>query len=945
MIEIILNGMDYVLEILLKYTPYSNELVLALSPLVGYILWSLYRARATNPDSDDHNFWFLVFLFLIITIVLLSFETKEEIFLNGITFIFIFYSVFFLISLAKMKPIFKELSRINIDVMLLLGLLFTYRYTNPSLIENYAFYIVIFYILITEIMVFAGKNHETEAYDSATHTLKKGYLLNIEEIDKEISLMIIVFATIALSSFNWLSLDVDIKNNGTLLEFESRNIDLKNTTVLDKTHNVKNLEVSFEGGNKVNHQGLKKPAYQELFNYQMSIFILALLMLIFSSVKFFLKHDELTKKETKTVALTSRGRYGEYYGCSNTLIWVSRRRSIRKSLKNEFYPKDDTFKDEFFTASIFDLGSVKDPVYKLKWDYFCQLASAYYSHAISIDNIKDKDQYIQYLLKAFYIYENLKEPKPDSSDEHYHHIDLRNDIYLLFNDPDTEARISELLKKDPDKKVLAVLKGFYEVKKDDKEYENKLKQSTNYQYNKILESLQAITIDTDKSDIAEKFDDAMLKLDNIGKKAVDEKQRIAASKHIKIIELLNALKNAHDRKKIIAWVKELKFAKGHISKNIEKFKAKRFDAPANLFITTTGVIISIIAIISILEIFDYSKVIDIEIFALSGGVLSMVFAFIFKSVIESFFASLQMYLSDMLRVGDRIKCEALSIDGYVSGFGFSSIDFQNLDNSHIKVPAKDLIEKTFSNLRTLPETGRRIEIKLTFSTNSIKIFTSSDVKETQEEVVDMKAYLDCKLKSMSKFNCDKVATVEITHSVTALNVGETATVTFTFSEEVSDFASADVTVANGSIGTIKTSDNIVHTATYTPTDNVTDTSNVIITVANCIEFQCYKNKIDEKKDFPQRRFLSNLGSFRAYAEQYLFEHQWLNDSPSPMVVIYDTSAEGVSVLFTAYSQPDPRFVRTKAFMSLESDIVEHLITTSQYFKLKLHQSESESKDI
>ena len=493
MIEIILNGMDNVLEILLKYTPYSNALVLALSLLVGYILWSLYVAQKNNPDSDDQKFWYSVNIFLGITIFLLSFATLEEIFLNGIIFIFSFYSVFLIASLVKMKPIFKELSRINIDIMLLLGLLFTYKYTNTSLIENYAFYIVIFYIVITEIMGYAGKNHGTEAYDSATHTLKKGYLLNIEEIDKEISLMIIVFATIALSSFNWLSLDVDIKNNGTLLEFESRNIDLKNTTVLDKASNVKNLEASFEGGNKVNHQGLKKPAYQELINYQMSIFILALLMLIFSSVKFFLKHDELTKKETKTVALTSRGRYGEYYGCSNTLIWVSRRRSIRKSLKNEFYPKNDTF----FTASIFNLETwIEVGEYKLKWDYFCQLASAYYSHAISIDNPKDKDkdkdQYIQYLLKAFYIYENLKEPELDSSEEHYHLIDLRNDMYLLWKDPDTEARISGLL-KGPDKKVLMVLKRFYEdTRKDD--YENKLEQSINYKYNKILESLKAKTI-------------------------------------------------------------------------------------------------------------------------------------------------------------------------------------------------------------------------------------------------------------------------------------------------------------------------------------------------------------------------------------------------------------------------------------------------------------------
>jgi hypothetical protein len=144
----------------------------------------------------------------------------------------------------------------------------------------------------------------------------------------------------------------------------------------------------------------------------------------------------------------------------------------------------------------------------------------------------------------------------------------------------------------------------------------------------------------------------------------------------------------------------------------------------------------------------------------------------------------------------------------------------------------------------------------------------------------MKAYLDCKLKSISNFNCneaDKPVDKEVNKS----------------SDEKKSF-------------------------------------------------KCYEDKIDNEKDFPQRRFLSNLGSFRAYAEQYLFEHQWLNDGASPMVVVHDTSAEGVTVLFTAYSQPDDRFVRTKAFMNLQSDIVEHLITTSRYFKLELHQAESET---
>jgi hypothetical protein len=197
------------------------------------------------------------------------------------------------------------------------------------------------------------------------------------------------------------------------------------------------------------------------------------------------------------------------------------------------------------------------------------------------------------------------------------------------------------------------------------------------------------------------------------------------------------------------------------------------------------------------------------------------------------------------------------------------------------VPARDLIEQTFSNLRTLPENGRRIEIKLTFSANSINVFTHADVEKIKSNVDDMGTYLDCKLKSMISFNCKS-------------------------SKKDED----GFEKKKGSEGS-----------------------------------DCYEEAIKVKgDDLPSKRFLSNLGSFRAYAEQYLFEHQWLNDGASPMAVIYDTSAEGVTVLFTAYSQPDDRFVRTKAFLNLESDIVEHLITTSRYFGLKLHQSESESKD-
>jgi len=62
----------------------------------------------------------------------------------------------------------------------------------------------------------------------------------------------------------------------------------------------------------------------------------------------------------------------------------------------------------------------------------------------------------------------------------------------------------------------------------------------------------------------------------------------------------------------------------------------------------------------------------------------------------------------------------------------------------------------------------------------------------------------------------------------ALGAGETSLVTITFSEAVSGFSNADLTVANGALSPVSSSDGgITWTATLTPTPGVTDASNLI----------------------------------------------------------------------------------------------------------------------
>ena len=70
-------------------------------------------------------------------------------------------------------------------------------------------------------------------------------------------------------------------------------------------------------------------------------------------------------------------------------------------------------------------------------------------------------------------------------------------------------------------------------------------------------------------------------------------------------------------------------------------------------------------------------------------------------------------------------------------------------------------------------------------------------------------------------------TATIVVADTALGVGETTTVTITFSEPVTGFSLADLTAANGALSGLATSDNITYTATFTPSAGITDSSNLI----------------------------------------------------------------------------------------------------------------------
>ena len=62
---------------------------------------------------------------------------------------------------------------------------------------------------------------------------------------------------------------------------------------------------------------------------------------------------------------------------------------------------------------------------------------------------------------------------------------------------------------------------------------------------------------------------------------------------------------------------------------------------------------------------------------------------------------------------------------------------------------------------------------------------------------------------------------------TILKWGETSTVTLVFSEAVSNFSNDDLTVQNGTLSTMTTSDNITWTCTFSPTNDISDNTNIL----------------------------------------------------------------------------------------------------------------------
>lgn len=116
----------------------------------------------------------------------------------------------------------------------------------------------------------------------------------------------------------------------------------------------------------------------------------------------------------------------------------------------------------------------------------------------------------------------------------------------------------------------------------------------------------------------------------------------------------------------------------------------------------------------------------------------------------------------------------------------------------------------------------------TFTPNAGVEDTSNVITVDKSGVTDVAGNAGSGTTDSPNYAIDTVRpTVGIGLSDTALKIGDTAIVTFTFSETPAGFTSADVTTPNGSIGVIDATNPLIQTAVFTPTAGIEDAENVI----------------------------------------------------------------------------------------------------------------------
>lgn len=137
------------------------------------------------------------------------------------------------------------------------------------------------------------------------------------------------------------------------------------------------------------------------------------------------------------------------------------------------------------------------------------------------------------------------------------------------------------------------------------------------------------------------------------------------------------------------------------------------------------------------------------------GVFTAILAILFRDIILSFVASIQITSYDLVRVGDWIELSKYGADGDVIDISLTVIKVQNWDKTITTIPTYKLIEDSFKNWRGMKASGaRRIKRAVNIDQSSVK-FCTDEMLDRFEKIRLISEYIRTKREEINKSNDDK----------------------------------------------------------------------------------------------------------------------------------------------------------------------------------------------
>ena len=242
-----------------------------------------------------------------------------------------------------------------------------------------------------------------------------------------------------------------------------------------------------------------------------------------------------------------------------------------------------------------------------------------------------------------------------------------------------------------------------------------------------------------------------------------------------------------------------------------------------------------------------SIIVNKEPIYLLGGLtaLSAILLLIFKDSILGLVSGFQLSLNDLVRVGDWIVIPGQGADGEVVDILLATVRVKNWDNTIVNVPAYDLVSHSFTNWRSMSESGaRRIKRSINIDVHSIRFLEKEEI-EKLKGIALLKDYLERKEKELTDYN----------------------------------------------------------------------------------------QKVAHRENIYNTRRLTNIGTFRAYCQEYLKHNPKITQDFTCMVRQLEPTPEGLPLEIYAFSN-DTNWV---SYEGIQADIFDHILSIISVFDLKVYE--------